>query len=599
MQKATLRILATTDLHAHVFGWDYNADLPRSGIGMSDLAQMIDAARRDCPNTVLVDNGDFLQGSALGDWAAEAGPDAPHPVISAMNVMGYDAATLGNHEFSHGLPVLQRAIAEADFPIISANLAFTGNDHQIAKSTVLARVITVRDGTEHPLAIGITGIAPALTTTWEAAQIDGRVDTLPTVPAIRTAVAELRKAGADLVILLAHAAWHGAQDQGEDLHALEQLEVDAVILGHLHGVFPPPEGSTGGRCEMPALLAGKPAVMAGFFGSHLGQIDLTLGWTERGWHVCEARSEAILSRPAQVAHQGIESVCRPAHEATRQWLDERIGVSSIHLQSYFARIHPSNIIRLIAAAQASHVREGLRGTGLGDLPLLSAAAPFRAGGRGGSTNFTDIPAGALQLRHLAEIYPFPNSVVALAVTGAELEDWLERAVIQFATLEPGREGDALLREDSPSFDFDLIDDLAFRIDLTQPPRFDALGRQIGQGRRIRELTFRGQPIARENRFILATNSFRASGSGGFAGCRPERIVLDRRIPARTVVADYLAAGFGADPGRGFRWTYAPVGTGVIIETSVNSAPYLTDIAALRPQAVAGARPGFQRFHLWL
>lgn len=606
MLKATLRLLATTDLHAHAFGWDYHADRPKDGVGLSDLAHLIDASRKECPNTLLVDNGDFLQGSALGDWAAAVGTDIVHPMISAMNALGYDAATLGNHEFSHGLGLLRRALSDADFPVVSANLESATDTPLVAASVLIEKLITDGKGQARPITIGITGIAPSQTTVWEAAQIEGQVTASAAVPAARQAVEALRRAGADLVVLLAHTGM--APDSGDmagDMatdsiaHPLARTSgADAIVLGHSHMVYPSPGGDWQPDGK-PMMSLEKPAVMPGFFGSHLGRIDLSLRHDGRRWTLGTARAEVLKPRADPRPHRGVEQACGKAHAAARRWFGERVGIGKGHLHSYFAQIFPSDIVRLVAAAQRDHVRRALAGTAWAELPLLSAAAPFRAGGRGGVSHFTDIPPGELNLRHVADIYPFPNTVVALALSGEEVLDWLERAVIQFATLSPqGVEG-PLLVEGFPSFDFDLIDALSFRIDLSQSPRFDIHGSILTEERRIKDLTYRGVPIGRRDRFVLATNSFRAAGSGGFAGCRVDRVILDDRKPSRNVLADHLAQdGWEADREM-FRWSYGPVGCSVTFDSAEESLRHLGELAALAPQMVEGGAPGFRRFRLWV
>jgi 2',3'-cyclic-nucleotide 2'-phosphodiesterase / 3'-nucleotidase len=606
MLKATLRLLATTDLHAHAFGWDYHSDQPKDGVGLSDLAHMIDAARRECPNTLLLDNGDFLQGSALGDWAAEAGTDVVHPMISAMNALGYDAATLGNHEFSHGLVLLRRAISDAAFPVVSANLASSTDTPLVERSVLIERVISDGKGQARPITIGITGIAPPQTTIWEAAQIDGQVTASEAVPAARQVVEALRHAGADLVVLLAHTGLVAESGHGRAEAAMENVAqplartsgADAIILGHSHMVYPlppdPEDKET--RHRMPL---GKPAVMPGFFGSHLGQIDLSLQHDGKGWRLGETRAEVLQTKPGAGPHRGVKRACGSAHAAARRWLGARVGESEEHLHNYFARIFPSNIVSLVAAAQADHVRRALAGTVWEQLPLLSAAAPFRAGGRGEASQFTDIAPGRLNLRHIADIYPFPNSIVALLLSGREVMDWLERAVIQFATLTPGGAERPLVQDRCPSFDFDLIDDLSFRIDLTQPPRFDPLGTLLEDSFRIKDLTYRGKRILAGDTFVLATNSFRSAGSGGFAGCRADRVILDDRTPSRAVLAAFLSGGAWQGRNGAFDWGFDPVGCTVTFDSAEKSLFHLDCIAPFRPVPMTGAAPGFQRFRLWV
>ena len=597
-----LRLLATSDLHAHAFGWDYHADRPQAGLGLSDLAHMIDLARAECPNTLLLDNGDFLQGSPLGDWAAEQGEDVPHPMISAMNALGYDAATLGNHEFSHGLPLLRRAMADAHFPFVSANLQPVDDGPFAQRSILIDRDLTDGKGKSRPIRIGITGIAPPQTVIWEAGQIDGQIVASDAVPAATEAVSALRRAGADIVILLAHTGMGSARlEQGMENVALPLARLagaDAMILGHTHLVFPDPATVAPGG-DGPHLH-GKPAVMPGFFGSHLGQIDMTLRHDGSHWSLSGTKADLLPARPVSEPHLGLESVCGAAHQAARTWLGTRIGQTDVHLHSYFSRIAPCNIMRLVAAAEARHVRQSLTGTSLADLPILSATAPFRAGGRGGVANFTDIPQGPLELRHAVDIYPFPNRIVALLLTGEELGDWLERAAIQFATLDPAQPDRPLVNTDSPSFDFDLIAGLSFQFDLTKPPRFDARGQCINpDAHRIRDLTFGGNQITPADRFILATNSYRAAGSGGFPGCQPDRILLDDKTSTRSALISYLTSDEGSTAPAAYDWSFAPVGASATFDTAATAEPLLPSISALRPELLDGAAPGYRRFRLHL
>lgn len=604
--EAVLRLLATTDLHAHAFGWDYHADRHQEGLGLSDLAHLIDDARSECPNTLLLDNGDFLQGSPLGDWAAEQGTDQPHPMISAMNALGYDAATLGNHEFSHGLPLLRRAIAEASFPMISANIRSLDDVPLVNRSILIERSMAASDGARRPIRIGITGIAPPQTIQWEAGSINGNLSAEDAVLAAAQEVRTLRNAGADVVILLAHTgigpsgpetgAEGGTENVGLPLAALSGA--DAMVLGHTHMVFPDPQDARQDSGQ--ALLNGTPAVMPGYFGSHLGQIDMALRHDGRAWSLSGARAELLPAQARAAIHPGLQTVCGEAHQAARGWLGTQIGQTSVPLCSYFARVAPTDILRLVAAAQAHHLRERLSQTAFADLPLLSAAAPFRVGGRGGPDYFTEIGPGPLELRHANDIYPFPNTVVGLLISGAELEDWLERAVIQFATLRPGDRDIPLINPDHPGFDFDLIDGLSFAIDLSQPPRFDAMGRLAAPGaHRIRDLSHGGRALHPEDRFILATNSYRAAGSGGFPACRRDRIVLDDKTPTRAALVRYLSEGPPFTPGTGFDWHLRPLGATALFETSARAITCTDHIATLDPEALPGAQPGFMRFRLRL
>ncbi|PLL14302.1 bifunctional 2',3'-cyclic-nucleotide 2'-phosphodiesterase/3'-nucleotidase [Tabrizicola sp. TH137] len=601
---ATLRLLATTDLHAHAMGWDYRRDRPQTGIGLAALEEKIALARADCPNTLLLDNGDFLHGSALGDWAVGEGADQPHPMIAAMNALGYDAATLGNHEFSHGLDVLERALDEAEFPMVSANLHALDGRRFVRSGILIERQIRDDGGKTHRLRIGITGIAPPQTAIWESARIGGRIGVSDPVPAAIEAVTDLRRKGADVVVLLAHTGLGEETERPLMEHAAHPLArlsgADAIILGHEHAVFP--QQSAPSR----ALLHGRPAVMPGFHGSHLGKIDLALasdgtGWRVRARDVAVFPTEGTAPQPRSAMPARVTAACGRAHRETRRWLGQSVGWTEHRLHSYFDLISPSLALRTVAAAQMDHVRRRLAGGALAGVPILSSTAPFRTGGRGGATEFTDIPAGPMSLRHLVDLCPHPDTVVALAITGAELAEWLERAVILFAEVRPGKADQRLLRGDVPGFDLTLIDGLSFTVDVTRPPRFLPGGDVAkGDSRRIGPLWHRGRRVVAEDKFIMVTNSFRAGGSGGFPACRPDRVLLDDGTETRTAVADYLSRGGTVAPRAAEQWRFLPVaGSSVVVETGAGAVGCLADIAHLSPEFLGPVQRGMARFRLRL
>jgi 2',3'-cyclic-nucleotide 2'-phosphodiesterase/3'-nucleotidase len=112
--RLRLRLLGLTDLHANLYPYDYYRDCPDDSVGLARAASLVAEARREAPNCLLFDDGDILQGTPLGDLAAEAmiaHPRAVHPVIAAMNTLDYAVATLGNHDFNYGLEALERAYA--------------------------------------------------------------------------------------------------------------------------------------------------------------------------------------------------------------------------------------------------------------------------------------------------------------------------------------------------------------------------------------------------------------------------------------------------------------------------------------------------------
>jgi 2',3'-cyclic-nucleotide 2'-phosphodiesterase / 3'-nucleotidase len=239
---------------------------------------------------------------------------------------------------------------------------------------------------------------------------------------------------------------------------------------------------------------------------------------------------------------------------------------------------------------------------LGDLPVLSAVAPFKAGGRGGPEHYTDVPAGRLAWRHAADLYVHPNRIVALHLTGAEVMAWLEHAAGQFQQLKPGARDAPLLNPAFPAFNFETIHGLTWRVDLSEPARFDARGTLINPAaRRILDLCHDGRPIDPAARFILATNSYRSSGAGGFVGAGAGNVVLSGHETLQEVIVRHIEAG-AAETAVPFvpNWRLAPVpGTTAVFRTSPRALPLLDELSVLRAQDAGPAGDGFQWVRLFL
>ncbi|MES2435299.1 MAG: bifunctional 2',3'-cyclic-nucleotide 2'-phosphodiesterase/3'-nucleotidase [Pseudomonadota bacterium] len=609
-----LRILATSDLHANLLAWDYHTSRPCPQRGLARTATLIHKARFERPQSLLFDNGDFLHGTVLGDFIAETTPllrsGRPlhaHPMIAAMNALDYDGVALGNHEFGHGLGFLRRSLAATRFPIVCSNLYFkpTRGAPLAAPYLLLHRDLRDRHGKLHRVKIGVLGFIPPQTTVWEKRYLKSRASVDDIISSARHLVPELRARGADLIIALSHSgigeelAEPGAENASSALAEIDGIDV--VIAGHTHLTFP-----TTARRD----LAGKPAVMPGFFGSHLGVIDLTLRHSGKGWRIAAFGAELRpVSKRDPVNGQvealvaddaAIVEIARPTHEALLARTDIEIGHSPIPLNSHFALLTQSPPLALVAAAQADHLARVLKGTALAGLPLLSAVAPFKAGGRGGPENYTDIAAGPLLARHVSDLYIHPNSLSCLRVSGQDLTDWLERAVSLYHQITPSAVDAALIDEEFPSFNFDVIHGLSYQIDLAEAPRFNTYGRVIAaDARRIRDLRYQGEPVRPEQMFALATNSYRAAGGVGFPGTGTAQVVYEGSETNRDVLANYLRGGAVPAPTLP-DWRFLPMpGSTVTLDLSPNAADHLVEVPHLRLEPLAQLATGFRRFRLYL
>ena len=417
-----LRLMETTDLHVHVFPYDYYADKPRDTVGLARTAALIGDIRAEATNSLLLDNGDFLQGNPMGDYIAyERGMKEgdSHPVIQAMNAVGYDASTLGNHEFNYGLDFLMKSLAGAGFPVVCANVAKKLGASPREDTTllppyvILERELTDGAGTRHPIKIGLIGFVPPQVMNWDRRHLEGNVQARDILETARAYVPQMKEQGADIIIALSHSGIGSAQESEGMENAsvpLASIEgIDAIMTGHSHLVFP----SSGyadfaGVDAEQGTIHGKPATMGGFWGSHMGLVDLMLERDGDGWRVLNHQSEA---RPISKRNEDrsitalVESdpkvlaSVQQEHDETLAYVRRAVGKTDAPLHSYFALVADDPSVQIVSIAQKWYVGEMLKGTEHDGLPILSAAAPFKAGGRGGPEYYTDVPAGDVAIKN--------------------------------------------------------------------------------------------------------------------------------------------------------------------------------------------------------
>jgi 2',3'-cyclic-nucleotide 2'-phosphodiesterase/3'-nucleotidase len=623
--QAHLRILATTDLHCHVQPYDYYADRPSDTVGLARTASIGEAVRAEARNSLLVDNGDYLQGNPMGDYIAyERGmPDgALHPVIAGMNSLGYDAGTLGNHEFNYGLDFLARVNAGAGFPIVCANVATArgttprADTLLVSPYTIVERSLTDGAGTVRPIRVGLIGFVPPQILLWDRGHLEGRVEVRDIVEAATAWVPEMREAGADIVVALSHsgiapaatgdhlenAAWHLAGVEG----------IDAIVSGHQHLVWPSADFEGDGLDPATGAIRGKPAVMAGFWGSHMGLVDLMLEQDGGTWRVAAAETAArpIYTRnedrsitPLVESYAPALAATAAVHEETLAYVRAEVGRSTAPLQSYFALVADDPSVQIVSQAQTWYVKDLLEGTEYEGLPVLSAAAPFKSGGRGGPDYYTDVPAGPIAIKNVADVYLYPNTLQAVAITGAEVREWLERSAGIFAQVTPGAADQPLIDPDFPAYNFDSIDGVSYAIDVTQPARYDGDGVLVDSGaHRIVELAFDGAPIDDAARFVVATNNYRAGGGGSFPGADGSTVILRSPDTNRDVIVRFIVEQGTIAPASDGNWRLAPAGGATVLyDTGPASAAYLEDIRArgLAIEPAGDAPDGFVRYRITL
>ncbi|MDS9467849.1 bifunctional 2',3'-cyclic-nucleotide 2'-phosphodiesterase/3'-nucleotidase [Paracoccus sp. MBLB3053] len=624
--QAHLRILSTTDLHCHLYPYDYYADKPNDTVGMSRTASLIEEIRAEAGNSILVDNGDYIQGNPLGDYMAyEKGMDSgeTHPVAAAMNTLEFDAGTVGNHEFNYGMEFLDKVTAQTARPITCANFARKLSKDPLDDAlhfqpfVMLDREMVDGAGRKRPIRIGLIGFVPPQIMQWDAGHLGDRFETRDIVEAARAWVPEMRAQGAEVVIALSHSglsldpASPGMENASYYLADIEGI--DAIVMGHAHAVWPSDDYAGEGLDPTSGRIKGVPAVMAGFWGSHMGLIDLLLEHDGKRWQVVDSSSEARpISRltedrkiePLVGDYAPALAAARQGHEETLEYVRAEIGRTDSPLFSYFAQVADDPSVQIVSLAQLWYAGQLLKGSEYETLPLLSAAAPFKAGGRGGPEYYTDVPKGPVAIKNAADLYLYPNTLQIVKVTGAQLKDWLERSAGQFNRIVPGTQDAPLLNPDFRSYNFDVIDGVSYRIDLSQPSKYGvAEGELLDEAAsRIIDLAYEGKPLDAEQEFLIATNNYRASGGGNFPGADGSTVILTAPDTNRDVLVRYIIEQGTISPDADRNWSFVPVeGASAVFDTGPKARVYL---AAMRERGldleeVGHGEDGFARYRIRL
>ncbi|MDJ0857758.1 MAG: 5'-nucleotidase C-terminal domain-containing protein, partial [Dinoroseobacter sp.] len=289
------------------------------------------------------------------------------------------------------------------------------------------------------------------------------------------------------------------------------------------------------------------------------------------------------------------------HEATLAYVRAEVGQTDAPLHSYFALVADDPSVQIVSNAQTWYIEQMMAGTQFEGLPILSAAAPFKAGGRGGPEYYTDVAAGPVAIKNVADLYLYPNTVRAVRITGAEVREWLERSAGMFNRITPGATDEVLLNPDFPSYNFDVIDGVQYQIDLSQPSRYNNDGEVVNaDAHRIINLTFQGEPIDPQQEFIVATNNYRAGGGGHFPGANPSTVIFEGPDTNRDVIVRYIVDQGTISPSADANWTFAPMpGTTLLFDTGPAAEPYIGAVDGVNIEPAGETPEGFARYRIAL
>ncbi|MEZ2647547.1 bifunctional 2',3'-cyclic-nucleotide 2'-phosphodiesterase/3'-nucleotidase [Bacillus wiedmannii] len=584
-----LRILETSDIHVNLMNYDYYQTKTDNKVGLVQTATLVNKAREEAKNSVLFDDGDALQGTPLGDYVANkindpkkpVDPSYTHPLYRVMNLMKYDVISLGNHEFNYGLDYLNKVISKTEFPVINSNVYKDDKDNNEENDQnyfkpyhVFEKEVEDESGQKQKVKIGVMGFVPPQVMNWDKANLEGKVKAKDIVETAKKMVPKMKAEGADVIVALAHSgvdkSGYNVGMENASYYLTEVPGVDAVLMGHSH-------------TEMKDVFNGVPVVMPGVFGSNLGIIDMQLKKVNGKWEIQKEQSKPQLrpiadskGNPLVKSDEKLVNEIKDDHQATIDYVNTAVGKTTAPINSYFSLVQDDPSVQLVTNAQKWYVEKLFAENGqyskYKGIPVLSAGAPFKAGGRNGATYYTDIPAGTLAIKNVADLYVYPNTLYAVKVNGAQVKEWLEMSAGQFNQIDPKKtEEQPLVNIGYPTYNFDILDGLKYEIDVTQPTKYDKDGKVVNANtNRIINMTYEGKPVADNQEFIVATNNYRGS-SQTFPGVSKGEVVYQSQDETRQIIVKYMQETPVIDPAADKNWTFKPI-VAEKLHTTFDSSP---------------------------
>ncbi|PFW55628.1 bifunctional 2',3'-cyclic-nucleotide 2'-phosphodiesterase/3'-nucleotidase [Bacillus cereus] len=584
-----LRILETSDIHVNLMNYDYYQTKTDNKVGLVQTATLVNKAREESKNSVLFDDGDALQGTPLGDYVANkindpkkpVDPSYTHPLYRLMNLMKYDVISLGNHEFNYGLDYLNKVISKTEFPVINSNVYKDDKDNNEENDQnyfkpyhVFEKEVEDESGQKQKVKIGVMGFVPPQVMNWDKANLEGKVKAKDIVETAKKMVPKMKAEGADVIVALAHSgvdkSGYNVGMENASYYLTEVPGVDAVLMGHSH-------------TEVKDVFNGVPVVMPGVFGSNLGIIDMQLKKVDGKWEVQKEQSKPQLrpiadskGNPLVQSDQKLVNEIKDDHQATIDYVNTAVGKTTAPINSYFSLVQDDPSVQLVTNAQKWYVEKLFAENGqyskYKGIPVLSAGAPFKAGGRNGATYYTDIPAGTLAIKNVADLYVYPNTLYAVKVNGAQVKEWLEMSAGQFNQIDPKKtEEQPLVNIGYPTYNFDILDGLKYEIDVTQPAKYDKDGKVVNANtNRIINMTYEGKTVADNQEFIVATNNYRGS-SQTFPGVSKGEVVYQSQDETRQIIVKYMQETPVIDPAADKNWTFKPI-VADKLNTTFDSSP---------------------------
>ncbi|GGN80264.1 multifunctional 2',3'-cyclic-nucleotide 2'-phosphodiesterase/5'-nucleotidase/3'-nucleotidase [Actinoplanes lobatus] len=533
-----LTVLGTSDTHGNVYNWDYYKDAEyddsaHNDVGVAKLAALVNKLRAEATGPVLVlDAGDTIQGTPLATYYAKQEPitstGEKHPMARAMNVLHYDAVTLGNHEFNYGLPLLNLWIRQLGFPALAANAISVKTGRPAFTPYVIKKVSLGRHAPT--LRVGILGLTNPGSAIWDRANVEGKLEFADMIATAAKWVPIMRARGADVVLISAHGGDSGTSSYGPELPnenptalIAEQVPgIDAILFGHAHREVP--------QRFVANLKTGEQVLLSepSKWGQRLTKMDFDITRVKGQWKITTKAATSLNTNTVEADPKVLAAV-RRQHEKTVTYVNQVVAASTVELSAATSRYEDTPILDYINKVQTDTVTAALAGSEYASLPVLSIAAPF--------SRTAVFPQGDVKIKDVAGLYIYDNTLEAVVLTGAEVKAYLEYSAKYFVTHAAGAPVNPETINDPavPDYNYDVLSGVDYDIDISRPV-----------GSRITRLQIGGVDVAADARFVVAVNNYRRSGGGSFPGIVKTQ-VYNAQQEIRQLLIDWAQAKGRIDP----------------------------------------------------
>lgn len=457
-----LQILATSDTHGKFDPWDYAANKEDTSGSVAQQAAAIKQLRT--PDTLVIDAGDTIQGNSSQLFLE----DDIHPMVAAMNAIGYDIWVPGNHEYNYGMDVIQKVMAQQKAQVLTGNV-YAPDGTPLANSYTILKKRDVR--------IGLIGMVTPNITRWDAVNLTGWTVTNP-VDECRKVIDQI-KDQVDVLIGVMHMDTeneYGVYGSGVTDLANACPEFDVIIAAHGHKEIP------GEEINGVLVIENKNA------GATMSDIHLQLHRKlDGGWKVASRSSESIQIKDYQ-ADPELVALLAPYDERAKA--DAVIPIGEL----VGGNMAPDNEIENIPSPM-------VQDTAL--LDFINEVQLYYTGAQVSATAMTSMTGqmreGTIRKCDLTSIYTYENTLYKLQTNGAQLRDYMEWSAAFYKTWQPG-DLTIAFDPDTRYYLYDAFAGVNYEIDISQEP-----------GNRIRNLTWPdGTPVADTDSFAIAVNNYRAT-----------------------------------------------------------------------------------------